>query len=226
MYCYKCGVKLAKSEKKCPLCQTKVPKIDKSDEVLAYPKNIEKISHKINKTYLIRLISLILVLISMIIVLCNLIAVGRVTWSIYIISSTIYLCSLLFFFSRRKVYVSIFLSVVINELFIFLLAYLDDGINWYLALAFPLILLLGISSLFFYRLFKNKNILRIISCSLFYLSTILIMIELLIDLFQDNLVNLSWSIIAILPMIIIGIIILIVSFNEKLIDEIKRRIFI
>lgn len=226
MYCYKCGVKLAKSEKKCPLCQTKVPKNDKKNEVLAYPKNIEKNSKKINKIYLVRLISLILVLMSMIIVLCNLIAVGRVTWSIYIISSTVYLCSLLLFISRRKVYISIFFSVIINQLFIFLLAYLNNGIYWYFTLAFPLILLSGISSLFFYRLLKHKNVLRILSYSLFYLSFLLIIIELLIDLFRDNLVNLSWSIIAILPMIIIGIIILVVSFNEKLIDEIKRRIFI
>ncbi|NLA32694.1 MAG: hypothetical protein GX864_01945, partial [Mollicutes bacterium] len=113
MYCYKCGVKLSESEKKCPLCKTKIPSIDNKKEVLAYPKNIEEFAHKINFPYLIRLSSLILVLISIIIVLCNLIAVGRVTWSIYIISSTVYLCSLLFFISRRKIYVSIFWSVFI-----------------------------------------------------------------------------------------------------------------
>ena len=170
MYCYKCGVKLANSEKKCPLCNTKIPVNSNQKEVLAYPKNIEEINNKINITYLIRLGSLILVLISVIIVLCNLIAVGKVTWSIYVISSTVYLCCLLFFISRRKIYISIFWSVVINELFIFFIAFINNGIDWYWILAFPLILLSGLTSLFFYKIFKIKKILQIISYSLIYIS--------------------------------------------------------
>lgn len=226
MYCYKCGVKLANSEKKCPLCNTKIPVNSNQKEVLAYPKNIEEINNKINITYLIRLGSLILVLISIIIVLCNLIAVGKVTWSIYVISSTVYLCCLLFFISRRKIYISIFWSVVINELFIFFIAFINNGIDWYWILAFPLILLSGLTSLFFYKIFKIKKILQIISYSLIYISFSLVVTEILIDLYRDNIINLSWSIISILPMIIIGLLLLIISFNDKLIDEIKRRIFI
>ena len=226
MYCYKCGVKLANSEKKCPLCNTKIPVNSNQKEVLAYPKNIEEINNKVNISYLLRLSSLILVLISIIIVLCNLIVVGKVTWSIYVISSTVYLCCLLFFISRRKIYISIFWSIVINEVFIFFIAFINNGIDWYLMLAFPLILLSGLTSLFFYKILKLKKILRIISYSLVYISFSIVITEILIDLYKDNIINLSWSIISILPMVVIGLLLLIISFNDKLIDEIKRRIFI
>ena len=49
-YCVNCGVKLAKSEKKCPLCNTPVINPNKKDVVFepAYPCIVEKYKLIIN----------------------------------------------------------------------------------------------------------------------------------------------------------------------------------
>ena len=45
-------------------------------------------------------------------------------------------------------------------------------------------------------------------------------------MFKYEKVVINWSIYAILPITIIGLILYVISFNRKLINEIKQRIFI
>ena len=51
MYCIKCGVELADSEERCPLCGTKVynPEIVRELEDPPYPQNIEREKKLSNK---------------------------------------------------------------------------------------------------------------------------------------------------------------------------------
>ena len=45
-------------------------------------------------------------------------------------------------------------------------------------------------------------------------------------MFKYEKIIINWSIYAILPITIIGLILFIISYNRKLMDEIKQRIFI
>lgn len=62
MFCDKCRVKLAPSEKQCPLCKTKFNNINSKIEILSYPSNIEKFTKKNNWFYLILTIILTLLI--------------------------------------------------------------------------------------------------------------------------------------------------------------------
>ena len=73
---------------------------------------------------------------------------------------------------------------------------------------------------------KKYNLLRRFSIAFLFISIILLIIEACIDMFKYEKVVINWSIYAILPITIIGLILYIISFNRKLINEIKQRIFI
>ena len=89
MYCYKCGVKLSDAERKCPLCKTKMPYHNLGTDKLAYSDKIDDINKHINFRYLSRLILVILCFLGIITFLCNYFINGKITWSIYVLSSII-----------------------------------------------------------------------------------------------------------------------------------------
>jgi len=57
-------------------------------------------------------------------------------------------------------------------------------------------------------------------------SIAIIGIESSIDLFKYEIIHLTWSLYTILPILIISLLLYIISFNKKLLDEIKQRVFI
>ena len=66
---------------------------------------------------------------------------------------------------------------------------------------------------------KKYNLLRRFSIAFSFISIILLIIEACIDMFKYEKVVINWSIYAILPITIIGLILYVISFNRKLINE-------
>ena len=99
---------------------------------------------------------------------------------------------------------------------------------WYKYLAMPFIFIIWLYVVLCIYLVKRKtkSLLRRIAVCFMFSSVTLLIIEILIDLYLENQVSLSWSIYAMLPITMISFFIFILSFNKKLLDEIKERIFI
>ena len=228
-YCVNCGVKLKKSEKSCPLCNTKVinPNHKNDSYEPAYPNIIEKFNN-INFKYLTKLIMLILLVLAAITVVCNLLTSKRITWSIYVVCSILYISSHLSFLLRKSIFIPLTIEFISIELFIFIIAYLNNGMHWYLYLVFPFILILWsyIMLCTYFVKKRKKSLLRSLAVCFLFSSVALIVIESGIDLFKTEKILLTWSIYASEPIIIISILMYIISFNKKLLDEIKQRIFI
>lgn len=227
-YCVNCGVKLKKSEKKCPLCNTKIINPNKivDDYEPIYPNKIEELQ-KINFKYIAKLITFILVLLGIITVLCDFLTTKRISWSIYVVCSIIYLCSHLSFIFHKNIYISLIIELISTELFMFVIAFLNNGIQWCLYLVMPFIFIVWLYVVLCTYLIKTKrkSILKRIAVCLMFGSLALIGIETSIDLYKDNFVFYNWSIYAVLPITIISILIFMLSYNRKLIEEIKQRIF-
>ena len=87
-YCVNCGVKLKSSEKKCPLCKTKVinpnNKLKTYEEI--YSNKIENFKN-INYKYILKLLTMIFTFISVVVLILNYIISKEITWSAYIIFS-------------------------------------------------------------------------------------------------------------------------------------------
>lgn len=228
-FCVNCGVKLAKSEGKCPLCKTEVlnPNVKDKDIQSIYPEKIEKLSN-INWNYVMKLISILLVIFGLISVICDLLIIGHMTWSIYVIGAVLYLGSLSSFLHFKKPYIPIIISTMGAELFILLIAYLNNFLNIFKFLIMPFIFIESILFLIVIWIVrrKKKNIVRMISFCLFMFSLAIISIEVLIDLYSNIDVILSWSVYVTLPILIISLGLILLSFNKKILEEIKKRIFI
>lgn len=228
-YCVNCGVKLAKSENKCPLCNTKVinPNKLKDEYEPAYSNKIEKFKI-INYKFIAKLTILVLLILALVTVLCDLIITKTVSWSIYVVCAILYLSSHLIFAFNKNIYISFTIILITTELLMFVIAYLNNGMHWYIYLVSQFIFILWCYIMLCTRIIKKRRkglLRRIITCLLFS-SLALIGIESGIDLYRNNIVHYTWSLYASLPIIIISILLFILSFNRKLIEEIKQRIFI
>lgn len=227
-YCVNCGVKLKSSEKKCPLCKTKVinpnDKINSYEEL--YSKQIENFKN-INYKYILRLIIIIFSLISIIVLLLDYIMSKKITWSAYVIFSIVYLTCNFQYVLQKNIYLSHILELLGTELFMFIIAYFNDGISWYIYLVAPFIFILWTHVLLFTILIRTKriNVFRKLSLWLLLNSISLLVIECVIDLYKYNNIVLNWSIFAFIPITILALIVLYISFNSRIMDEIKQRIF-
>lgn len=228
-YCVNCGVKLKQSEKICPLCNTKVinPNNLKDKFTPAYSQVVER--HKeINKKYLCELITVVLICAAIITVLCDLIFTGNITWSIYVIVSILFLDSKLSFILFKNKFIPLLIDLFATETLIYVIAYLNNGLHWFYYLVCPFIFIIWFYIvLCAFVLSKKKfNLLRRFSVAFLFISVILLTIEMCVDMFKYEKIFINWSIYAILPITIIGLILFIISYNRKLMDEIKQRIFI
>ena len=228
-YCVNCGVKLKKSEKVCPLCNTRVinPNILNNEYKPVYSTIVEEY-HKINTKYLCMLITEILFVVALITVLCDFIITKNFTWSIYVVASIIYLDSKLSFILYKKKFIPLIIELLSTEGLLFVISYLNNGLHWFLYLVCPFIFIVWLYIILCIFIFRNKkyNFLRRFTFAFSSISVILLVIESCIDLFIKEKIFLTWSIYASLPIIIISILTFIISYNKRLLDEIKQRIFI
>ncbi len=142
MYCVNCGVKLADSEKVCPLCQTTVfhPDIERNNGESLYPPKVYPKSKK--STYLLQIfISFAVLLAASIVFLCDMKISSTVTWSGYVIGGLIlgYVLIILpsWFTNPNPI---IFVPVDFVAIGLYLL-YIDLHIKggWFLSFAFPIV---------------------------------------------------------------------------------------
>ena len=140
MYCVKCGVQLADTEKSCPLCQTRVyhPELSQPDATALYPNtNAPK---KQIKRWSIMLIMTILYLMPISICLTADLAVnGHMDWSGYVIGGMLiaYAAFLLpnwFTHPNPVIFTPIAFGVI--TAFLLYVCYATGG-NWFLSFALP-----------------------------------------------------------------------------------------
>ena len=141
MYCIKCGVKLADTERSCPLCQTKIchPDFPITDGDTLYPS--DKYPSKPKNTYLGQSITTALFLLTIFtVLLCDLQIFGEVTWSGYVIGALVigYTAIVLPSWFRNPnpvIFVPSTFAVIIGYLL-----YINFAVNghWFMTFAFPI----------------------------------------------------------------------------------------
>ena len=153
---------------------------------------------------------------------------GNITWSIYVIVSILFLDSKLSFILFKNKFIPLIIDLFTTETLIYVIAYLNNGLHWFYYLVCPFIFIIWIYIVLcaFVLSKKRYNLLRRFSVAFSFISIILLTIEMCVDMFKYEKIIINWSIYAVLPITIIGLILFIISYNRKLMDEIKQRIFI
>ncbi|MEG1385319.1 MAG: hypothetical protein RSD08_08485, partial [Oscillospiraceae bacterium] len=75
-YCVNCGVELAESEKRCPLCNTEVINPSKPEHRVReypYPKRVETLSRQIDKRFLVWIAGMIMLIPTIVTLFCDLV---------------------------------------------------------------------------------------------------------------------------------------------------------
>ncbi len=142
MYCVNCGVKLAETEKCCPLCGTEAfqPKGSISQVDLLYPK--ERYPSMQVSTTGARVIIAVLFLLPILITLqCDLLLSGSVTWSGYVTASLLLLYEIFVlptWFHKPNPVIFVPCGFGAVGLFLLYINYSSGG-NWFLSFAFPVV---------------------------------------------------------------------------------------
>lgn len=147
MYCIKCGVKLADTEKKCPLCGTVPyhPDISRIELDPIYPANQYPLT-KISPIGILVTVSAAFLLAILITLICDLRFSGAVSWSGFVIGgiSVAYeLFILPFWFEKPNPVIFVPCGFVATGLYLLYINLATNG-DWFLSFAFPVVGILGI----------------------------------------------------------------------------------
>ena len=219
MYCANCGVKLADTEQRCPLCGTEAyhPDIERPEVDPLFPKDFVPKS-VLSKTT-IHIIIFTLFLIPIFVCLYADLYINRcITWSAYVslsVSISYIIIVLPSWFRRPTPAVFVPLDFFLIALLLQYINYATGG-DWFLTLAFPLITYLGImvtaASVLLYYL--KKGHLYVIGAFFiamgFYMDIIELFLMITFKVSFDG-----WSLYPMIPLVILGLGMIAISISRN-----------
>ena len=232
-YCVNCGVKLAASEEKCPLCNTVVMNPNDTGE----PSKDSVYSHryeeyqgrKINLKYLTQIILVIIGIGVIVQTLCDFLLSFNISWSLYGIGAFgLLVCFALPILTKVKSpYIATMIDVVALALYIYMIAFMTHGELWYFEFYLPLHLLtcIYVFCMVIFLRKKRRNYFRAGGVSLLFVCLLLILIELLLDIFIVGKIYLIWSLCCAPPFVAIAILLLVIAAKPKLREEMSKRLY-
>ncbi len=231
MYCQKCGVKLADSEKVCPLCGLSVyhPDIERQEADGPYPKN-RTLPEAVNPKGLLFALSVIFAQPIFITVFCDLQLNQTITWSGYAAGGVIlgYLLLILPFWFKRPNSV-IFLPVDFAAVTLFLLYInLQTEGKWFLSLAFPAVGILGLilTADIAVAKYVRKGYLYLIGGTWIAIGAYLVLLEFFIGItFFEN-VKFIWSFYPFSVCFIFGMMFIVIAIVKPLRESLKKIFFL
>mgnify|MGYP000112014457 CR=1 FL=1 len=231
-YCVNCGVELADSEKRCPLCHVEVqnPKAPwEEPPERPYSHHVNTIMKRIDRGYLATLVGLLLFIPCVVTVLLDILSGNGLTWSAYVIGAVgLVYVSVLMPFYFKKYHTLAFLSADFGAvaLYLFLIERMSGG-HWFLGLGLPLTAAAGVCTIGLVFLFARgfSMILMKIGVIMITIGLFLVCVETLTSLYVHGAVRFAWSLYALIPCASLGAATLILERRKSLKESIRRRLF-
>ena len=147
MYCVKCGVGLADTEKACPLCGTRCchPDFPRPTLPPAYPHDAHP-QPQVNPLGIMSALTLLTLIPIAICVLCDLLAGGRITWSGYAVGAIALFYELFLlpgWFRRPNPVIFVPCAFAAISLYLLYIS-LQTEVAWFFGFAFPLVCGIGL----------------------------------------------------------------------------------
>lgn len=231
MYCIKCGVKLADTEKKCPLCATEVyhPALKQRPEEPLYPRS--KHPHPPKQSLLLQSIATTVFILPLLLVLiADLRENAAVTWSGFVIGALLvgYVCVVLpvwFKCPNPAIFVPCgFTSVLLYLLYINLAT---DG-DWFLSFVFPVggsiaIIVTAMTTLLRY---VHRGKLYIYGGTAIAFGGVLLMAEFLMDITFHIPKFYGWSLYPLTTLVLLGGMLIFLAICRSAREVMERKFFI
>ncbi len=226
MYCVKCGVELADSERKCPLCATPVyfPELTREGE-RPYPV-LEPDIAPFNPRGIYLIVSFVFLLSGLISAFADFNINGKIDWSGYVIGAlavayTVFMLPLWFRRPSPAVFVPCdFAAAALYVLYICI----ATGGSWFLPFAMPIIgaAALIISAIAILCYYLRRGYLYIFGGAFIALGAFSIFIELMIHVTFDPHVNFVWSPYPAITFTLVGMLLIVVAIVKPFRESLAR----
>ena len=231
MYCVKCGVELADSEKSCPLCGTKVICPDGMERKIVdspYPPHHGKVTEGISRSGLMFVLSFILLVPNVICLICDYNLNGSFEWSGYVLGASllIYVCfALPLWFKKPNPVIFTPISFLAIGLYLLYVNLMTSG-NWFMPIAFPITLgtALIITAAVTLLRYTPRGILFIYGGATILFGVLSVFIELFLHISYD-MKMFRWSLYPFTGLSLMGLMLIIIGICRPLCESLKRKLF-
>ncbi len=231
MYCIKCGVKLADTEKVCPLCGTRVfhPDLTQEDALPLYPPDKLPPVQTRSKAPL-AVVSALFLLPVLIVLLCDLQLSPGITWSGFVVGAVLagYVMLILpFWFHRPNPVVLVALDFAAAILYLLYVNCATGG-SWFLSFAFPVAGGLGllVTAVVALLRYVPKGVLYILGGAFIALGLFMLLVEFLLDLTFSLGGFIGWSLYPLVVLVLLGGVLIFLAINRPAREIMERKLFL
>ncbi len=232
MYCIKCGVELADSEKSCPLCGTEVLLPEGQTRELTpppYPPHPGAVTDGITRAGAMSVVTLLCLIPLVLCLLVDLKINGKPVWSGFA-SGAILLCYVVLFLPLwfRRANPVIFVPVDFACVGLYL-AYINFAVGgrWFWSLAFPMLLascLVTTAAVTLLRYVRGGKPFIFGGATILY-GGIMVLLEHLIHCTFHQPIMIHWSIYPFVAFFLLGVFLLLVGIIRPLRESFRRKLF-
>lgn len=232
LYCVNCGVELADSEQKCPLCFTRVyhPDIQRESGEPLYPDN-PPLQHKtVTRSGILFIVTSLFLLGMLLPLICNLNLNGKATWSGVVIGAVLlaYIIIVLpIWFSSPNPVVFVPVDYAACGLYLLYLNIHFQG-GWFLTFAFPVVGIVCVITTAAVALcrYLRRGYLYIFGGTTILTGGAMLLIEFLLNLTFDFHTRLVWSVYPFTACFLIGLLLIIIAINPRLRQTLQKKFFV
>lgn len=232
MYCIKCGVELADSEKSCPLCQTPVfhPQFSQQAGDPLYPADRNP-PRKLRPWGLLIVVTALLFLLPCIVtVLIDLQIHSAITWSGFVAGALLmlYVMTILpAWFHRPNPVIFVPCSFLAMGLYLLYINLVTGG-RWFLSFAFPVLGGLGliITTVVTLCRYIHRGRLYVFGGSAITLGLFMPLMEFLLNYTFHRIRFIGWSLYPLSALVILGIVLLVMALCKPVRESFGKRFFL
>lgn len=231
MYCIQCGVKLADTENRCPLCATEVyhPQLTRPKAVPLYPTDRES-PQKVHPWGLLLIVSMLFLIAIGVCLVCDIQILGGVTWSGYVIGALLLLYIMLvlpgwFPHPNPVIFVPIGFGAI--GLYLLYINLATDG-DWFLRFAFPVTAAAGVlvTAVVVLTRYIRKGRLYIYGGASIALGLFMLLLEFLLNTTFSIPGFGIWCFYPMIVLTLLGLTLLLIAICKPLRDSLKQIFFL
>lgn len=231
MYCINCGVKLADTEKSCPLCGTVPfhPDLHREEAAPVYPSGCYP-RQEISRTGVMGVISILLLIPILVSLICDVSLHGAVTWSGYVVGAIAvsYITAVLPLWFRHPNPI-VFVPCAFTAAGLYVL-YIDLSVKggWFLGFAFPVIGFVGIlvTTVVVLVCCIRRGVLYIYGGALIALGIFMPVMELLIKQTFRLEKFIGWSLYPLVALVLLGGALIFLAISGSARETVERKMFL
>lgn len=231
MYCVNCGVQLAETEKRCPLCNTVVdhPNFERKPVQPLYPAGRFPAGQPRSLAVPIMLSTAFLMPI-LITLLCNLQINGHVTWSGFVIGALLLayvVLALPGWFRKPNPAALVFCDFFALDMYLLYINHAVGGI-WFWGFGFPLVSAVGLITTAVVLLMRHcpAKGFYIFGGACIALGAFIPLLEYLINLTFARAHFIAWSLYPLVALVLLGLMLIFLGANSAVRHKLERKFFI